>query len=258
MIPNHHFMKMKNLLVVVFLLLSIQANSQIVNIESKRIATDTTGFSGTVGLSLAASRFTRSYVSAQANSQIQWKTTKDVLLLIGDFQIVNAGGENFNNSGFGHFRYNRKFTPEMGLEVFTQVQYNSVTKISARYLNGVGLRFKLSPYETAKIYWGIAVMHEYEVLSSPEIVNKDLRLSSYLSFTLAPVETITFRNTTYVQPLIENFEDYRLANNTRLRFGITKNLSFTTDFSFLYDSEPPLDIPKVNYQVSNGLNFRFD
>jgi len=248
-----------SLLSLGFALLSIcVTHAQIINIESQRIATDTTGFSGKVGLSLAAAKFTQTFVAAEVRGQVQFKTNKDLFLLIGDLDIVNAGGENFNNSGYGHFRYNRKLSSKIRLEAFTQLQYNSVTKIQARYLNGLGLRFKLSPYETAKIYWGVAGMYEHEELSDPSIKTDDLRLSSYLTFTLAPVATITFRNTTYMQPLAENFNDYRFANNTRLSFGISKNLSFTTNFNFLYDSRPPLDVPKINYQVKNGLNYRFN
>ena len=156
--------------------------------ESKRIATDTTGFSGKMGISLSASRFTQSFVAADVAGQIQWKTTKNLYLLVGDFQIVNAGGESFNNSGYGHFRFNRKLSDVIRGELFTQIQYNSVTKITRRILNGIGVRFKLSPYETAKVYWGLAVMYEYEEVSDPKIINKDNRLSSYFTFTLAPVK----------------------------------------------------------------------
>lgn len=233
-------------------------DAQIINMESKRIATDTTGFSGKVGVSLSASRFTQSFVSADVSGQIQWKSQRNLYLLVGDFQIVNAGGENFNNSGFGHFRYNRKFNDVIRGELFTQIQYNSVTKITKRILNGAGIRFKLSQLETAKIYWGFAVMNEYEELSDPKIINKDNRLSSYFTFTLAPVKTISLRNTTYVQPKMADFKDYRLANNTVLNFGITKNLKFTTVFSFLYDSRPPVEVPTINYQVKNGLNYKFN
>jgi hypothetical protein len=234
-----------------------QMSAQIINIENKRISTDTIGLSGNVSMALSASKFTQSFLAAELESHLQWKSSKNIFLLVGDFQIVNAGGEDFNNSGYGHFRFNRKLSSKVRLELFTQVQYNSVTKITARYLNGVGLRFKLSPYENAKIYWGIAAMHEYEEISSPEVTNNDVRLSSYMSFTLAPVKTITFRNTTYVQPLTSDFKDYRLSNNTRINFGITENLRFTTDFQFLYDSRPPIDVPNINYQIKNGLTYRF-
>ena len=247
-----------NSIILLLFFLSNSVHSQIVNIENKRIATDTTGFAGNFGVSLSAAKFTQTFVSFDFHSQVQWKTKKNLFLLIGDVQIVNAGGENFNNSGFGHFRYNRKLNPTMRLELFTQIQYNSVTKLNTRLLSGVGLRFKLSQYESAKIYWGITGMHEYEILTAPEIVNKDVRLSSYLTFTLLPVETISLQNTTYIQPLIDDFNDFRFSNNTLLNFGITENLKFVTTFSFLFDSHPPLDIPRVNYQVKNGITYRFN
>jgi len=231
--------------------------AQIINIESKRISTDTTGFDGSLGVSFSASKFTESFVAAEALGHVQYKTQKDLFLLMGEFQILSAGGEDFNNSGFGHLRYNRKFSDIVRGELFTQVQYNSVTKIELRQLNGIGLRLKLSPYENAKVYWGVAYMYEYEELLNPDITNRDHRMSTYFSFTLAPVKTITMKNTTYVQPLFADFMDYRLANNTRLNFGITKNLSFVTTFSFLYDSRPPVEVPNVNYQVNNGLKFNF-
>ena len=244
--------------IILLVCLSYSLSSQIINVENKRIPTDTTGFSGKIGMSLSASKFTQSYVAAELAGQVQWKVNRSLFLLVGDFDIVNAGGESFNNSGFGHLRFNHKLNTKISGELFTQVQYNSVTKIKARLINGAGLRFKLSPYENAKIYWGIAAMYEYEELTEPEIINNDVRLSSYLTFTLAPVETIRIINTTYIQPLAKDFNDFRLANNTKLNFGITKNLSFITDFSFLYDSRPPIEIPTVNYQIKNGLHYKFD
>lgn len=248
----------KHIILIVFLgFLLPYTEAQIINMESKRIATDTTGFSGSMGLALSASRFTQSYIAAEVKGHIQWKTNRNLYLLVGNFQIVNAGGESFNNSGFGHFRYNRKFSDVIRGEFFTQIQYNSVTKITRRILNGIGFRLKLSPYENAKVYWGLAFMNEYEELSDPEITNKDNRLSTYFTFTLAPVKTISMRNTTYVQPNLEDFKDYRLANSTSINFGITQNLKFTTVFSFLYDSRPPIDVPTINYQVKNGLNYTF-
>jgi len=78
-----------------------------------------------------------------------------------------------------------------------------------------------------------------------------------LTFTLQPEETVKFINTTYAQPLAKTFSDYRISNTSKLIFDITKKLKFITDFSFLYDSKPPIDIPQVNYQIRNGLTYKF-
>ena len=101
-------------------------------------------------------------------------------------------------------------------------------------------------------------MYEYEEVSDQVELNKDSRLSSYFTFTLAPVPTISLRNTTYAQPRMATFKDYRIANTTVLNFGITNNLKFSTVFSFLYDSRPPIDVPTINYQIKNGLTYKFN
>jgi len=248
----------KSLLTVAVLhLCTISLHAQIVNIEGKRIATDTVGFAGSLGINLSASKFTQSFVAANINGHLQYKTKKDLILLISDYEVVNAGGENFNNSGFLHLRYNRKLSKVIRSELFTQAQYNSVTKLDVRLLNGLGLRFKLSQYERAKFYWGVAAMYEHEQVEDEGTMN-DVRLSSYLTFTLRPEKTVVFSNTTYAQPRIDNFADYRISNNSRLQFDITKQLKFVTNFSFLYDAKPPIEVPKVNYQIRNGLTYKFN
>lgn len=239
------------------MLICWSAEAQIINIENKRISTDTTGFAGSIGLALNAAKYRESFVAANLNGQLQYKTDKNLYLLLANYEVVNAGGESFNNSGLFHFRFNRKLSEVIRMEVFSQVQYNSVTKINARLLNGAGLRFKLSQYENAKFYWGMAAMYEYEEIKD-EPTNNDIRLSSYLTFFLQPEKTVTFANTTYAQPRADNFADYRISNNTKLQFDITEKLKFVTDFIFLFDARPPIDIPQVNYQVKNGLTYKLN
>lgn len=244
-------------LLLLFIAVSQNVESQILNIEQQRIITDTTGWAGKMGISLAASKFTKSLFSVTTIGHLQYKTEKELYLLIGNYDLVNADGENFDNRGYGHFRYNRKITELFRFEIFTQLQYNSLTKIQSRSLTGLGPRFKLSQHENAKFYWGLAYMYEYEIIAEEEIINSDHRASSYFTFTLIPVSDISFANTTYIQPLLKDFTDYRVSNDSRLNFKINKNLAFTTLFSFLYDANPPTEIPNVNYLIRNGLNYRF-
>ncbi len=243
--------------IFLFVLGSFQIHGQILNVEQQRIITDTTGWAGRIGLSIAASKFTKSLFSFNAGSHLQYKDSKNLYLFIVNYDIVNAGGERFDNRGHAHFRYNYKINALVRWEFFTQVQFNSLTKIRLRSLTGTGPRFKLSNYEKAKFYWGIAYMFEYEELVDPIVFHNDHRISSYFTFTLIPEKTIRFSNTTYAQPLINNFNDFRIANDSNLVFDINKNLKFTTVFSFLYDSNPPIDIPNTNYVIRNGLQYKF-
>lgn len=248
---------MKSCVVILLCFVCTLANGQILNIEKRRLITDTTGWSGTLSASISASQYTRSFFSSGANGNVQLKSGDNLYLLYGGITFVNGGGDDFNNAGFGHLRYNRKINEVLRLELFTQIQYNSLTKITSRILNGGGIRLKLSEYETAKFYYGLTYMYEHEELKQPELINKDHRLSSYLTFTLTPVETIRFRNTTYVQPKFGDVYDYRLSNDTSMSFKINKHLRLTTNFHYLYDSRPPVEVPSINYEITNGLTFAF-
>jgi hypothetical protein len=143
------------------------------------------------------------------------------------------------------------------LEVFTQIQYNSLTKINRRALGGTGLRFKLTQYEHAKFYLGNAYMYEYEELLNPVVYHKDHRMSSYFSFSLRPEETVSFVSTIYVQPLLKSPSDYRLSSETTLSLGITEKLSLTSSFKYSYDAVPPAGVPTSVYYFSNGLSVEF-
>jgi len=230
---------------------------QIYNIEERRLVTDSTGWAGNIGLAIAASKFTKSVFSATAGSHLQFKTKKDLFLLVANYNIISANGERFDDRTQAHFRYNRKVNKWLRMEYFFQIQTNALTKIRQRFLNGIGPRFKLSPHEKAKFYLGMAYMYEFESLLDPALIERNHRMSSYLTYTLVPSDNATFSNTTYFQPLIQDFFDYRIANDSKLNFTITRNLRFTAIISFRFDAHPPEEIPGLSYQINNGLTYKF-
>ena len=245
-------------LIAAVLCTGVPSHGQIVNIERERIASaDSVGWFGDAGLNFSTSRTTVSHLSLGINTQVQRKGRKSLLLLLTDFNLLNAGDQEFVNNAFAHLRFNTKVSNVIRWEWFTQIQYNNLTKIDQRWLAGSGPRLKLTPYETAKFYWGVAYMYEYEELIDPALIHRDHRLSSYLSFTLAPVENVTFISTTYVQPLLRDFKDYRLHNENVLILAITGNLSLDIRFQVSYDAAPPEGVPEVIYKSVNGLTYEF-
>lgn len=234
------------------------ASGQIVNVEKQRIASkDSVGWFGDAGINFTTTRQTKSYLQFGVNTHLQRKGSNSIILLLTDFGIVNAGGEEFVNNGFAHLRFNTRLNDVIRWEAFSQIQYNSLTKIDLRFLLGTGPRFKLTPYENAKFYWGVAYLYEHEELLDPIITLRDHRISSYLSFTLAPQENVSFVSTTYVQPLIQEFADYRLLNESVLSLAITGNLSFNVLFQVSYDAVPPEGVPNIVYRSVNGLTYEF-
>jgi Protein of unknown function, DUF481 len=244
-------------LMLIYCISTQKAQSQILNVESLRMVTDTVGWSGQMGLAISASKYTKSFFTFNSNGHIQLKQEKNLYLVVANIDMVNVDGASFNKTGFAHFRYNRKLSEWVKLEAFTQIQSNVLTKIGSRWLNGVGIRLKLSQYEKAKFYYGLTYMHESEKITDRTVTDQANRVSSYFTFTLAPESIVTFSNTTYVQPLIGNIHDFRVSNDINLAFKINKHLSLITSLHYLYDSKPPTDVPATNYQIFNGLTFKF-
>ncbi len=256
---NCHIVFSKKVTTVIFtvLTLTFTAQAQILNVEGLRLVTDTVGWSGHIGTAISASKFTKSFFTFNTNGHVQLKNDKNLYLFVSNVEMVNVDGASFNKNGFAHFRYNRKFSDLVKLEAFTQVQFNALTKIQHRILNGVGIRLKLSQYEKAKFYYGLAYMHETEKITDIKHTDQANRVSSYLSFTLAPEAIVTLSNTTYLQPLIGNIHDYRVSNDVNLSFKINKHLSLNALLHYLYDAKPPTGVPTSNYQIYNGLTFKF-
>ncbi len=242
----------------ILLCIWVPSQAQIVNVERKRISsTDTIGWFGDAGLNFTTAKSTVEYLSLGINTGIQRKGRNSLLLFLTDFNLLNAEDQEFANNAFAHLRYNTKVSKVIRWEFFNQVQYNNLTNLQLRYLAGTGPRFKLTPYESAKFYWGVAYMYEYEELTDPLVTHRDHRLSSYFSFTLTPVENISFVSTTYVQPLLRYFSDYRLLNENVLSVAITGSLTLDIKFQISYDVEPPEGVPQTTYKSVNGLTYEF-
>lgn len=246
---------MKKILGVFFILFITQVQGQIVNIESQRIHNDTTGFDGTVEAGFSVNQNNALLISATAGSHIQYKTKKDLFMLVGNWRFTNGGTERFVNDGMGHFRYNHKFTKWLRLEAFTQVQYNELLNLRLRYLVGMGPRFKLIDKKTVNMYVGTLYMFEYENQAITDTLEYNNRLSTYLSWSIEPNPVFAFVATTYYQPKLTDWRDYRISGNYQIRIKAFRRFVFKLDFSFLYDEAPPAGIQKFVFTGTSGLVF---
>ena len=246
------------LLVMMIIGMTHSVYGQIVNIEQKRLEADSSGFRGSMYANLAINRTTVNLLNVNTGGHVSYNFGKSKILTIAELSLVKGSGEKFSNDGFLHLRYTGSMSKYVSWETFTQMQYNTLTKIDNRWLTGTGTRFQLTDYDNALFFFGILYMYEREVLNSPVETNNDHRMSAYFSFSMKPQETISFNSTTYIQPRLDFWTDYRLLTENTLQLGITDQLSFMVRFRLTYDKFPPVDVPNLIYDMHNGLIYRFD
>ncbi|WP_245962917.1 DUF481 domain-containing protein [Ulvibacter antarcticus] len=204
-------------------------------------------------------RNTNDFFSISNSIHVQYKMDKHLVLFKNDIEFQKIEGDKFENFGISHLRYNYRLRPRLTWEVFIQGQYNKVSKIDFRGLLGTGPRFKLTEDENYKFYFGVHAMYEYEEISdgvTPD--QRDIRGSSYFSFSLYPLDNLSLTSTTYYQPRFSELSDYRISSQSSIVVKLIKNFAMKTTYTFTYDAAPALGIPNSQYDLSTGLAYTFD
>ncbi len=250
---------MKQILFLFFLLTFGYAPAQVINVETLRKKTDSAKWTGSVSLDVSLIKNKNSIFKIANKADVQYNNKKELWLFINDLKFEKAAGESFVNKGTQHLRYNHSVTETIKMEGFVQAQYDAISEIDFRGLIGAGPRFKLSTNEDYRFYLGTLIMFEYEQASEIEDnkIHKDIRASTYFSFSIYPTETIGVISTSYYQPRVDVLKDYRLSSTTSVLMKIWENLAFKTTFIFNYDAYPVTTIPKAQYELTNGLLFTF-
>ncbi|MEH6536487.1 MAG: DUF481 domain-containing protein [Psychroserpens sp.] len=245
---------------ILLLFISTTCFSQVINVETLRKVSDSAKWTGSVSLDVSLIKNTSDLFRIANTAHIQYNDKTNLWLFVNDLNFQKVEGFSLVNRGTQHLRYNRRISPRVKWEAFAQSQYDAISEIDFRGLIGTGPRFKLSKSDNYKFYLGTLIMYEYEKASNviDDREQKDVRGSVYLSFSMYPTETISIISTSYYQPRIDAFSDYRLSSNTSFLFKIYKDLAFTTNFNYFYDAFPVSSaVPKTQFELTNGLLYVF-
>lgn len=238
---------------------SLTSTAQILNAESLRKVTDTSGFSGAASLDVNLKRNTNTFFRLSNTLHVQYKMNDHLVLFKNDIAFQKIEGANFENSGIQHLRYNYKLKPQISWELFAQAQYNKISKIDFRGLLGTGPRFKVINSDNYRFYLGTLVMYEQEEVNDGVTpLQRNIRGSAYFSFSIYPNQNISIVSTTYYQPQFKYFNDYRISSQTSLLVALFKNFGLKTSYTFTYDAAPALGIPTSQYDLSTGIAYTFD
>ena len=93
-------------LLLLFFCFSADSNAQIINVENARMHSDTTGWMGSAGALLSLTKNTDEIFLVQINAHIQYKTQKDLFLILGNYGFLSGSSQNLINNSFLHLRYN--------------------------------------------------------------------------------------------------------------------------------------------------------
>lgn len=83
------------------------------------------------------------------------------------------------------------------------------------------------------------------------------RWSHYLTFSVSLDDRMSAGTTTYAQPRFDRFSDHRILNETYFEAGITDVISAKISTWMRFDSEPPEDVKRTDFLITNAFVARF-
>lgn len=259
---------MRMLILPLFVIFPILMIAQVVNTEKLRLTGKEKDFQTVADFNFGLSRNKAGQtLRLGTQARLEYERKKSKWMLLGAYNLTqflnvddpDAVPKNFANNAFGHLRYNRKVNKWLTWEAFTQGQWDEIQEIDIRYLIGTGPRFRVKETEESHLFLGALYMLEYEETSPEELnnINKDQRLSTYLSAAWLVNEMISINHVTYFQPNLADFNDFRISSETNLSVKINDYVALKTYFQFIYDSRPPITVPESMYVLTNGLSVHF-
>jgi len=234
-------------------------SAQLVNIESKRMQTDSLRFALNGDFSLNHTNNDGKQVTQldmALTTQLKSKDLQKLYFLIGTYRLIDSGAENLQNAWFLHGRFNYKFRKLQWLrfESFIQGQYNQLLVVEQRNLIGAGLRVKWMDRARFTGYAGTSYLYEVEFSDQAGTTDYNHRNSTYLTVSYAPKSAkFSIANTVYYQPLYQELSDYRILEQFRLDVPLAKWFKFFTAYNYYLDRETPLNTREYTSNLNIGI-----
>lgn len=158
-----------------------------------------------------------------------------------------------------HIRHIQAITPKtLRAEFFLQTQEDKFKLINSRRLAGAGLRIKLPKLSSnSHGYFGVGTFYEEIHYISSDPTEKNLRLNSYLAYTIELENGATLSYSFYFQPLYNNFHDSVSSHAFALQLNIYKELYLKFKVNYDLDTQAPMNVGKYDFVQNTSFVFNF-
>ena len=175
---------------------------------------------------------------------------------------IEYGATNFledTNKYYLHSRYIHAITKEaVRSEIFFQTQEDKFRLIQNRTLLGGGARFKIFEiFKDAQGYFGIGGFYEYMTYSNSSPVENNLRLNSYLTYTMKFQEDSTFTYSFLMQPKIDDFSDMIDSHRLSLEIPVYKKLYLNFQVIYEGDTKPVANVEIYDFSQTTSFMYKF-
>jgi putative salt-induced outer membrane protein YdiY len=246
---------------IFFLLIITNQLHALVSIKPVDIG-EKTGVSGGVELGLDTKRGNTHKDTYKASARLMYDNNISYVVWAQiSSEYAKANKVEDTNKKYGHIRYIHKLSDELlRYELFLQAQEDKFKAINQRRLGGIGLRLKMfNTTISGQGYFGLGTLYENIRYINPSIDpnENNIRLNSYLAYSIKFMNSSSLAYTLYYQPLVDEFGDYVMTNDLELKLQVYKKLYLRFSLSYDKDSQPSKAIAK-KYDLSQSTTFLYE
>lgn len=242
------------------LLLASLSQAAIVNVLQPQVGPPDPGraVSMKVGGTLLEGNEQRLSVNGALGAQFVGQEHRVLLRVSGEravaFDTVIA------DKAFVHARETWAFSDPWATVLFVQSDRNAFRDLQLRALGGGGLERRLFRTDWSEGTLGVGAMGEYQLLDA-DAVDSDAgwhpRGNSYLVLAISHEDGVELASTTFYQPRLDAWSNWRLAEELSLTLEVSEHLDWSVVGKLQVDSQPVQGNESYDLSVVSGLVLSF-
>ncbi|MFZ2324454.1 MAG: DUF481 domain-containing protein [Ignavibacteriaceae bacterium] len=233
-----------------------------INTERYRTDVDSVGFTGTADIDVTAITGNTDFQFIKVGGRLNYNWGEDYTFLVVDGGLGWDDGKKIFNQALAHLRHVHSLNKLVQVEAFFQTDFNKKRLLNERELIGGGLRFRFLKSDHLKIRFGISYFYEHERydVEKNSVHRNNLfanRLSTYFTFEYEIKNDVQFVSTTYYQPQIGKWNDYKILSDNSLVVNLSSFVDLNVGLNLRFDSKPPETIKNTDTYTRFGFSFKF-
>lgn len=153
-------------------------------------------------------------------------------------------------TGFINIRHHSMLTSKLGLQIFLQSQFNSALLLTQRNLVGFNLSRSFLGKNELQLKSAAGIFYENELYTEGgmDLLRANLNVNVNKN-----INDVIINGTVYLQPDVQNLQDYRLLGELAIALPIRENISLEIESAMRFDSDPHLDLLPVDFSSLIGM-----
>ena len=244
-------------LLLLLLVFSFPVNA-IVNIDKINVTDEDQTTQGEISFDLSGASGNTDTQATSLGGRLQWNNQSTQFVVL-KYDYAKSSGIKNTDKTFLHYRYINNAKNTSTWESFLQVQDDEFKKLKLRTLVGAGYRLNLlTKSKQSQSRVGVGLFYSREEQDDSFLTIEELvRANIYFTYHLKVNNTVNFLSTTYYQPDIDSFADYRALEQLSFEFNLSKDLLYFVTIDIAYDNEPVIGLEKADTSYKSGITYRF-